>query len=69
MNCDGLHTLACIQSFDTDLNKSSRIVPLGHMFVLKDLVVDMTNFYQQYKSIKPYLMRKNEKEDPTKEYY
>jgi succinate dehydrogenase/fumarate reductase-like Fe-S protein len=28
------------------------------MFVLKDLVVDMTNFYAQYKTIQPYLKRK-----------
>ena len=31
------------------------------MFVLKDLVVDMTNFYAQYKTIQPYLKRKEEK--------
>ena len=31
------------------------IAPLPHMFVVKDLVVDMANFYAQYKSIKPYL--------------
>jgi succinate dehydrogenase (ubiquinone) iron-sulfur subunit len=28
------------------------------MFVVKDLVVDMSNFYSQYKSIKPFLQRK-----------
>jgi succinate dehydrogenase (ubiquinone) iron-sulfur subunit len=31
------------------------------MFVLKDLVVDMTNFYAQYKTIQPYLKRKEPK--------
>lgn len=36
------------------------------MFVLKDLVVDMTNFYMQYKSIEPYLKRKT---DSILEYY
>jgi len=69
MNCDGLHTLACIKPIDRDLSKPSIITPLGHMFVLRDLVVDMTNFYTQYKSIDPYLKRKNVKTDPTKEYY
>lgn len=29
------------------------------MFVIKDLVVDMSNFYAQYKSINPFL-QKNE---------
>ena len=36
---------------------NSRIAPLPHMFVVKDLVVDMSNFYAQYKSIKPYLQK------------
>jgi len=45
MNCDGLHTLSCIRAYDPDLKQTSVINPLGHMFVLKDLVVDMTNFY------------------------
>lgn len=45
VNCDGLHTLACINGFDRDLSRPTVINPLGHMFILKDLVVDMTNFY------------------------
>ena len=61
MNCDGLHSLACIKAIDTDLSKPALITPLGHMFVLKDLVVDMTNFYTQYKSIEPFLKKKNPK--------
>lgn len=69
MNVDGIHSLACIRFIDTDLNKPAIISPLGHMFVLKDLVVDMTNFYSQYKEIQPYLQRKNPKEDESKEYY
>lgn len=69
MNCDGIHTLACIKPIDNDLSKPAIITPLGHMFVLKDLVVDMTNFYTQYKMIEPFLQRKNPKTDPTQEYY
>ena len=45
---------------DRDPKKVSRIAPLPHMFVVRDLVVDMSNFYAQYKSIKPYLVRKDE---------
>ena len=37
---------------------ATRVAPLPHMFVIKDLVVDMSNFYSQYKSIKPFLQRK-----------
>lgn len=69
MNVDGQHKLACIQEIDKDLTKPSIITPLGHMFVLKDLVVDMTNFYSQYRSIQPYLKRKNLKKEGDKEYY
>ena len=61
MNCDGLHSLACIKSIDRDVKKPAIITPLGHMFVVKDLVVDMTNFYTQYKFIEPYLKRKTPK--------
>ena len=61
MNIDGKHTLACLKHISTDLNEESVITPLGHMFVVKDLVVDMTNFYAQYKTIQPYLRRKTEK--------
>jgi succinate dehydrogenase (ubiquinone) iron-sulfur subunit len=69
MNLDGLHGLACIKTFDKDLTKTSTISPLGHMFVLRDLVVDMTNFYTQYKTIQPYLQRKDPKESHDKEFY
>ena len=30
------------------------------MYVIKDLVPDMNNFYQQYKSIQPWLQRDDE---------
>jgi succinate dehydrogenase (ubiquinone) iron-sulfur subunit len=29
------------------------------MFVVRDLVVDMANFYAQYKSVEPYLKVKD----------
>lgn len=59
MNIDGLNTLACITKINTDLSKPLKIYPLPHMYVIKDLVVDMTLFHQQYKSIKPWLLKKN----------
>jgi len=34
-----------------------KIYPLPHTYVVKDLVPDLTHFYKQYKSIKPYLQR------------
>jgi succinate dehydrogenase (ubiquinone) iron-sulfur subunit len=47
----------------TDTAKESRIYPLPHTYVVKDLVPDMTQFYKQYKSIKPYLQRETKTED------
>ena len=34
------------------------------MYVIKDLVPDLTNFYQQYKSIQPWLQ--SDRVDPEK---
>ncbi len=54
MNVDGVNTLACTQAID-DIEGDVRIYPLPHMPVVKDLVPDLTNFYAQYASIKPWL--------------
>lgn len=58
MNIDGQNNLACLSKVDRDPSKAARVAPLPHMYVIKDLVVDMSNFYAQYKSIKPYLQKK-----------
>lgn len=49
MNIDGTNTVACLKPIDTDTSKATYITPLPHMYVIKDLVVDLTNFYHQYK--------------------
>jgi len=68
MNIDGTNTLACL-SYIKPGNEVTTIYPLPHMYVLKDLVPDLTNFYDQYKSIKPWLQVKNPKaKDPNKEH-
>lgn len=69
MQIEGKHTLACIKEINKDVGQPAIITPLSHMFVLKDLVVDMTTFYSQYKSIQPFLKRKTPKENPNLEYY
>lgn len=61
MNVDGTNTLACLKPIDFT-KKSIKIYPLPHMFVVKDLVSDLTNFYAQHKSIEPWLQA-DEKED------
>ncbi|KAI6184344.1 Succinate dehydrogenase [ubiquinone] iron-sulfur subunit, mitochondrial [Aphelenchoides bicaudatus] len=57
MNIGGQNTLACICNIDTDTNKSTKIYPLPHMYVVKDLVPDMNLFYAQYASIQPWLQK------------
>ncbi|KAG1780007.1 iron-sulphar subunit protein of succinate dehydrogenase [Suillus placidus] len=59
MNIDGQNTLACLCRIDRNPSKNSKIYPLPHMYIVKDLVPDLTLFYKQYKSIKPYLQNDN----------
>jgi succinate dehydrogenase / fumarate reductase iron-sulfur subunit len=54
MNIAGSNTLACTQTTQ-DIGGDVKIYPLPHMPVVKDLVPDLTNFYAQYASIKPWL--------------
>ncbi|WVO21607.1 succinate dehydrogenase [ubiquinone] iron-sulfur subunit, mitochondrial [Cryptococcus decagattii] len=59
MNIDGVNTLACLCRIPKDTSKESKIYPLPHMYVVKDLIPDLTYFYKQYKSIEPYLKNDN----------
>ncbi|MDF3047915.1 MAG: succinate dehydrogenase iron-sulfur subunit [Candidatus Midichloriaceae bacterium] len=54
MNIDGTNTLACIKAID-DVKGDVNIYPLPHMPVVKDLVPDLTHFYAQLRSIKPWM--------------
>lgn len=54
MNIDGTNTLACTKAC-ADVKGDVKIYPLPHMPVVKDLVPDLTNFYAQYASVKPWL--------------
>jgi len=54
MNINGENTLACTMPIE-DLRGAVKIFPLPHLPVVKDLVPDMTHFYAQYASIKPWI--------------
>jgi len=58
MNIGGTNTLACISKIDINTSKSLKVYPLPHMYVVRDLVPDMNNFYEQYRNIQPWLQRK-----------
>ena len=59
MNIDGTNTLACIKPI-AEIKGEAKIYPLPHMPVVKDLVPDLTNFYAQYESIKPWLQTESQ---------
>ena len=57
MNIGGTNTLACLSRIDTNTSTETKVYPLPHTYIVRDLVPDLTLFYKQYKSIKPYLQR------------
>jgi succinate dehydrogenase / fumarate reductase iron-sulfur subunit len=67
LNINGVNMLSCMTKID-DL-KSERIVvqPLPGMPVIKDLVVDMDDFFAKFITVKPYLIRRSP--TPDKEFY
>lgn len=64
MNVNGKNRLACITNLN-ELTGPIVLRPLPGLPVIRDLIVDMTNFFKQYHSIKPYLI--NETIPPEKE--
>ena len=65
MNINGRNGLACITPLSS-LKKKVVLRPLPGMPIVRDLVVDLTNFFNQYKKVKPYL--KNNTSTPVHEY-
>lgn len=67
MNIDGINTLACTTPIEGTAKKASRIYPLPHQPVIRDLVTDMTQFYAHLNAIKPYLRTSSEAPENGKE--
>ena len=64
MNINGKNGLACLTNMNT-LKGTIVLKPLPGLPVIRDLIVDMTQFFKQYNSIKPYLI--NEELAPDRE--
>jgi succinate dehydrogenase / fumarate reductase iron-sulfur subunit len=64
ININGRNGLACITPI-RDLKEPVVLRPLPSFPVIRDLVVDMTQFFRQYHSIKPYLI--NDEPQPEHE--
>lgn len=57
VNVNGSNMLACT-TLVQDLKEPVDVRPLPGRPVIRDLVVDMSQFYKQYKSVDPWLVRK-----------
>ncbi len=55
MNVNGVNRLACITPL-SELSEPIEIRPLPGLAVIRDLIVDMEQFYKQYRTVKPYLI-------------
>ncbi len=63
MNINGVNGLACITPIE-GLKQPIKVRPLPSMEVIRDLIVDTTHFFDQYRQIKPWLQSKR----PTPEH-
>jgi succinate dehydrogenase / fumarate reductase iron-sulfur subunit len=67
LNMNGKNGLACITPLSDLKTKTIVLRPLPGLPVVRDLIIDMTQFYNQYEKIKPYLINDG-KEQPAREH-
>lgn len=69
MNMNGKNGLACITPLSDLLKQGNKVVvrPLPGLPVVRDLVIDLTQFYVQWEKIKPFLIA-DEKVPPAREH-
>ncbi|WP_241645483.1 succinate dehydrogenase iron-sulfur subunit [Rosenbergiella metrosideri] len=68
INMNGKNGLACVTPVSALSGKGKIIIrPLPGLPVIRDLVVDMAQFYTQYEKIKPFLLNDN-KNPPAREF-
>ena len=58
VNANGKNVLGCVTPV-ADLSEPVTVRPLPGRPVIRDLVVDMSQFYQQYRAVKPYLIHRD----------
>ena len=54
MNIDGTNTLACTKPI-AEIKGDVKVNPLPHLPVVKDIVPDLSHFYAQYATIRPWI--------------
>lgn len=69
LNMNGKNGLACITPLSALCRDKKKVVvrPLLGLPVVRDLIVDMAQFYTQYEKIRPYLINDG-KNSPAREY-
>ncbi|RXK33245.1 succinate dehydrogenase iron-sulfur subunit [Arsenophonus endosymbiont of Bemisia tabaci Asia II 3] len=69
LNMNGKNGLACITPLSALCRDKKKVVvrPLPGLPVVRDLIVDMAQFYTQYEKIRPYLINDG-KNSPAREY-
>lgn len=67
LNMNGQNGLACITPLSDLKAKTIILRPLPGLPVVRDLIIDMTQFYNQYEKIKPFLINDG-KEPPAREH-
>lgn len=55
MNVNGVNRLACVTRL-SELSDPIELRPLPGLPVIRDLIIDMDQFYKQYRAVKPYLI-------------
>lgn len=67
VNMNGKNGLACITPLSALGNGKIVVRPLPGLPVVRDLVIDMTQFYTQYEKVKPFLIN-DSKQPPAREH-
>jgi len=67
MNINGVNMLACMTKVEDISSSKLTLQPLPAMPVMRDLVVDVTDFFTKFITVKPYLIRNSPSGD--KEIY
>jgi fumarate reductase iron-sulfur subunit len=68
MKVNGTPKLTCATFLSDYLSGPIRVEPLDYFPVVRDLVVDLTDFMRKLKQVKPWIIRKEEKPSGEGEY-
>jgi succinate dehydrogenase / fumarate reductase iron-sulfur subunit len=66
MNIDGTNTLACTKAID-EIEGEVNVYPLPHQDVVRDLVSDLSEFYDHYASVEPWMQAEEPKDPDVRE--